>query len=168
MLGFGKQKVSDEQQAQGALSEMAALDRKIAAITLEHNAAIAIAKKTALEAATPLLAKRKELHDALKKWATLNKTLLFAKRKTIEYAFGIIGFRSSPAAIQQMRGISEADSIEKMQEFHYDNGIRTVLEVNKEAMNEWSDEKLAQVGLERKVKTSFVCEPKHEKITAKQ
>ena len=168
MLGFGKPKVTDEQQAQGALAEMATLDRKIAAITLDHNASIALAKKTALETATPLLARRKELHESLKKWATLNKALLFAKRKTIESAFGVIGFRSAPPAIQQMRGINEEDTLEKLREFHYEDGIRTVLEVNKDAMSTWSDEKLAQVGLERKVKTSFVCEPKHEKITAKQ
>lgn len=48
-----------------------------------------------------LVIRRKELADAVATYATLNRASLFPERKSLELAFGIMGFRQSTQIAQQ-------------------------------------------------------------------
>lgn len=166
-MKFGKKPlVDDEKQADGALAEMAAIDRKLGTIAVDMNESISVAKEKAEEAAAPLKARRKVLNDELKKWASMNKAKLFASRKSLNLAFGVLGFRGS-TAIHQMRGIKVDETLARLKKFNFTDGIRVVSQVDKEAMDSWPEDRLALVGLRRVDKDTFFCTPAQEKITTK-
>lgn len=165
MLMFKKVAVSDEKQADGAMAELANIDRKLATITVTMNEAIAKAKADAKKESAVLEDRRKVLLTAIKKWATINKPLLFVKKRSLDLAFGSLGFKRSES-IKQMNGIDATDTLALLQQFNYDDGIRTVLEINKDGMAQWPDDKLTTVGLRRVKSDTFFCNPTHDKITS--
>jgi phage host-nuclease inhibitor protein Gam len=155
--------VDDQKQAEGALAEMAALERKIAQVKLAMQEECDAAKARASDIITPLDARHKELEAALKKWATMNKSELFKERKTLDLAFGVIGFRAV-TIIKQMNKVSEEETLAKLQRLGFREAIRVIEEVNKEAMEKWSDERLALVGCVRSTFDKWKCEPAQEKL----
>lgn len=155
--------VADRAQAEGALAEMAVLDRKIGGIEANMQEAIDSAKQRASQQANPLLARRKELADAVAVYAKLNRQELFAKAKSVDLGFGIIGFRAS-TRISQMRGITAEMTLEKLHQFNLADGIRVKEEVNREAALGWPDERLELVGLKRQMLDTFFIEIKKENV----
>ena len=101
--------VADRAQAEGALAEMAALDRKLSGIEAEMQEKIDSAKAQASQLSTPLLARRKELADAVAVYAKLNKQDLFSKGKSLDLGFGVMGFRASTKVVQ-VSGVSAGKS----------------------------------------------------------
>lgn len=99
--------VEDRAQAECALAEIAALDRKLDGITTAMQETIDLAKAKASQEANPLIARRKELADAVAVFAKLNRQTLFAKAKSVDLGFGTIGFRAS-TRIVQIRGVTAA------------------------------------------------------------
>jgi phage host-nuclease inhibitor protein Gam len=158
--------VDDQKQAEGALAEMAALERKMIQADLEAREICDEAKARANESKTPLEARYKELEAALKKWATMNKSALFAERKTLDLAFGVIGFRAV-TIIKQINKVTEAETLAKLQQLGFRDAIRVIEEVNKEAMEGWPDERLTLVGCERRTTDKWQCQPKQENINSK-
>lgn len=138
--------VTNLQQAEGALAEMAALDRKLTAIEGDMNAAIDAVKARAQADGAGLVIWRKELADAVATYATLNRANLFPERKSLELAFGIMGFRQSTQIAQQPR-ITQAMTLEKLHEYGFLDAIRTKEEINKDTMAGWPSERLELVGL---------------------
>lgn len=155
--------VADRAQAEGALAEMAMLDRKISGIEANMQEAIDSAKQRASQQAAPLMARRKELADAIAVYAKLNRQELFAKAKSVDLGFGIIGFRAS-TRISQMRGITAEMTLEKLHQFNLADGIRVKEEVNREVTLGWPDERLELVGLKRQQADTFYIEIKKENV----
>lgn len=155
--------IADRAQAEGALAEMAALDRKLAGIESAMQEVIDTAKATASQQANPLLARRKELADAIAVFAKLNRQELFAKAKSLDMGFGIIGFRAS-TRISQVRGITAEMTLEKLHQYNLADGIRVKEEINKEACLGWPDERLELVGLARKILDTFFIEIKKDEV----
>lgn len=155
--------IADRAQAEGALAEMAALDRKLAGIESAMQEVIDTAKATASQQANPLLARRKELADAIAVFAKLNRQELFAKAKSLDMGFGIIGFRAS-TRISQVRGITAEMTLEKLHQYNLADGIRVKEEINKEACLGWPDERLELVGLVRKILDTFFIEIKKDGV----
>ncbi len=155
--------IADRAQAEGALAEMAALDRKLAGIESAMQEVIDTAKATASQQANPLLARRKELADAIAVFAKLNRQELFAKAKSLDMGFGIIGFRAS-TRISQVRGITAEMTLEKLHQYNLADGIRVKEEINKEACLGWPDERLELVGLVRKILDTFFIEIKKDEV----
>lgn len=133
--------VADRAQCEGALAEMAALDRKLSAIENEMREAIDAAKSKAGQLAGPLQARRKELADAVAIFARLNRQELFAKSKSLDMGFGIIGFRAS-TRIVQVRGVTAEMTLERLHQYNLADGIRIKEEINKDAALGWPDERL--------------------------
>ena len=158
--------VGDMKQVEGALAEMAALDRKLGAIEGSLNETIDAAKQRAGTESAPLLARRKELADAVGTYATMNKAERFKERKSLELAFGVIGFRQS-TQIVQLHKVTKEMTLEKLQEYNFNDGIRVKMEVNKEAMLSWPEERLCLVGLKRRQNDVFFIEVKAEELNAK-
>jgi len=159
------QTVDDLTQAEGALAEMAALERKMIQAALDMQEVCDTAKKKAAEIVAPLQARFKELEGGIKKWATMNKSTLFVERKSIDSPFGVFGFQAS-TSIRQMDGVKEAETLEKIKSFGFKDAIRTTEEVNKEAMENWPDERLALVGCKRQTGDKWYCKTKQEKAEA--
>lgn len=155
--------VANVQQAEGALAEMAALDRKLAVIEGNMNAAMDAAKANAQRDSAPLLARRKALADAVATFATLNKTELFSKMRSLELAFGIIGWRQS-TQLAQLPRITQAMTLEKLHEYGFSDAVRLKEEINKDAMAAWPDERLEMVGMKRRQLDTFYIEIKAEEI----
>lgn len=149
--------VADRAQCEGALAEMASLDRKLSAIENEMREAIDAAKSRAGQLAGPLQARRKELADAVAIFARLNRQELFAKSKSLDMGFGIIGFRAS-TRIVQVRGVTAEMTLERLHQYNLADGIRVKEEINKDAALGWPDERLELVGLKRQQADTFFIE----------
>ncbi len=149
--------VADRAQCEGALAEMAALDRKLSAIENEMREAIDAAKSKAGQLAGPLQARRKELADAVAIFARLNRQELFAKSKSLDMGFGVIGFRAS-TRIVQVRGVTAEMTLERLHQYNLADGIRIKEEINKDAALGWPDERLELVGLKRQQADTFFIE----------
>lgn len=155
--------VENVEQADGALAELSAISQKIKEIEVEQQEKIDLAKAQAAQKSLALLARKKELETALGVFAKLNKSTLFDKKRSREMAFGTIGFRaSSEIAIQ--KGIKADMVISKLKEYNFFEGIKITEGINRDAMINWTNEKLETVGLERRQKDTFYIEVKEEKI----
>lgn len=155
--------VENMEQADGALAELSAISQKIKQIEVKQQEAIDLAKTQAAQQSLALLTRKKELETALGIYAKLNKASLFDKKKSLELGFGIIGFRAS-SEIAQQKGIKADMVISKLKEYGFTEGIKITENINRDAMSDWTNEKLQTVGLERKQKDTFFIEIKEEKI----
>lgn len=155
--------VLDMAQCEGALAEMAAIDRKLSAIENEMREAVDGAKAKASQLAGPLQARRKELSDAVTVYGKLNRQELFTRSKSLDLGFGVIGFRAS-TKIVQMRGVTAEMTLERLHQYNLSDGIRTKEEINKEAALGWPDERLELVGLKRQQADTFFIEINKEKV----
>ncbi len=155
--------VENRAQCEGALAEMAALDRKLSAIENEMRETVAGAKTKASQLAGPLQARRKELADAVAVFARLNRQDLFAKSKSLDMGFGVIGFRAS-TKIVQIRGVTAEMTLEKLRQYNLSDGIRTKEEINRDAALGWPDERLELVGLKRQQSDTFFIEISKENV----
>lgn len=149
--------VADRAQCEGALAEMAAIDRKLSIIENEMREAIDAAKSKAGQLAGPLQARRKELADAVAIFAKLNRQELFSKSKSLDMGFGVIGFRAS-TRIVQLRGVTAEMTLERLHQYNLADGIRVKEEINKDAALGWPDERLELVGLKRQQTDTFFIE----------
>jgi len=156
--------VKSREAAEGTMAELAAISRKLTVLTAEMNEEIAAAKAKYDKASLPLIARREELEGGLAAFAILNREELFADgRKSLDLGFGIIGFRLSTSIVQKS-GITSEMTLEKLRQFKMLEGIRTKESVNKDAMADWTDERLATVGLCRRKTDSFFWEAKEEDL----
>jgi len=153
--------VDNQTQAEGALAEMAALERKMIQADLDMREICDAAKEHARAIKAPLEARYDELEAAIKKWATMNKTELFRERKSLDLAFGVFGFTAG-TSIRQMNGVPEEETLAKIKTLGFTDAIRLVEEVNKEAMERWTDERLALVGCRRLTVDRWHCKTKQE------
>lgn len=156
--------VESREQAEGTMAEIAALDRKLAALTVSMNKELDAAKEKAAQAAAPLAARRKELESGLAVFAVLNRKELFPDgAKTLDLGFGVVGFRASTKIVQQ-NNINTEMTLERLRKFKFLEGIRTKEEINKDAMTAWTDEKLETVGLRRQKSDGFFVEVKEDAV----
>ena len=155
--------ISDKSQVELALAEIASIDRKVSGIESEMQETIDKAKAVATQKTNPLLARRKELADAVGVFATLNRQELFSKTKSLDMGIGIIGFRAS-SNIVQIRGITKEMTLEKLRQYNLLDGIRIKEDLNKEAAAGWPDERLELVGLKRQIKDTFFIEINKDKV----
>lgn len=156
--------VESREQAEGTMAEVAALTRKLAALTVSMNKELDAAKDKAAQAAAPLAARLKELESGLAVFAVLNRKELFPDgAKSLDLGFGLIGFRASTKIVQQ-NNINAEMTLERLRKFKFVDGIRTKEEINKDAMTAWTDEKLETVGLRRQKSDGFFVEVKEDAV----
>ena len=155
--------VADRQQAEGALAEIASIDRKLEAIEHGMQEDIDAAKMRASQASTGLQARRKELADAVAVYAKLNRAELFAKAKSLDLGFGVIGFRAS-TRIVQVRGCTAEMTLQRLHQYNFAEGIRIKEEIDKEQAAGWPDERLELVGLKRQTADTFFIEIKKDTV----
>lgn len=155
--------LSDLKQVDGAFAEMLSIERKLGAIQDRMNEEIDAAKTRADQASVSLNARYKQLCEAIKVYSVLNEADLFKDKKSLDLAFGVIGFQAS-TEIVQINNISAEDTLELLRKFNYRDGINVKETILKSAMTNWTDAKLQSVGLRRRKKNVFYLEVKAEKL----
>ena len=153
--------VNDLQQAEGAMAEYARLAVKLKGLEVaEADENLAIKTKYETERA-PVDARMKALEAALKQFSVMNRTAVFGEKQSRELAFGTLEFRRSTKTVQ-MSGVKAEDTLERL-------GFMEAVNVKKslkiEAMEGWTDERLALVGRRRVQSEAFRVIP-HEEVTA--
>lgn len=157
--------VGDIARAESALMELAALERKTRGINDNLNEEIDRLKESAKAETVPLDARKKILTDALGTFLKMNRAEVLKDRKTVELAFGFMGFRAS-TVICQMKGVTAEMTLQRMKDHGLPEGIRTKEELDKDAVRGWPAERLALVGLTRQEKDTFFVELKEESVAA--
>ena len=155
--------VGDLARAESALMELAELTRKTREITDDLNGEIDQLKEMAKACAAPLEARKKEITDALGAFLKMNRDAVLKDRKSVELAFGFMGFRAS-SSICQMRGVTAEMSLERLKSGGFAEGIRIREELDKDALRGWPEDRLALVGLTRVQKDQFFVELKEENL----
>ncbi|MDR0249911.1 MAG: host-nuclease inhibitor Gam family protein [Burkholderiales bacterium] len=159
-----RQKITETQyktydDVDAALKEISEIQRELAMIEAEQNAAIDDIKAGAKEQAAPLAERIKALETAMKEFCMANRSD-FAKTKTRELTFGAVGFRLSTKIIIK----SVAECIQTLKDMALNQYIRIKEEPDKEAMKSLADETLAEIGASRKIENVFGYELKQEEI----
>lgn len=155
--------IKDIQQAEGVLAEMSALGRKLSLIEGAMNEEIDDAKARAQQESAPLLARYSELEKAVKAFGTLNKSRLFAEKRSLELAFGIIAFRQSTRIVMQHR-VTEEMALQALRDLGLSEGIRIKEELDRTAMADWPDSKLETVGMKRRTVDTISVDVKAEAL----
>ena len=157
--------IGSRDRAESAMMELASLERDLRRVDDDMNDAIDRRKAEAKAESAPLEARKKILMDALGVFAKLNRETLFPDKKSLELAFGLMGFRKS-AVIKQMNGVSVEMTLERLRSGGFDQGIRIKESLDKEALRGWPKERLEGVGLVRRYKDEFFVELKEETVTS--
>ena len=104
--------------------------------------------------------------DTLQSFATENQAELFSKKKSLEMAHGIIGFRTGTPKLKTLKGFTWASALLLVKEFLPDF-IRKTEEIAKDKMladreSEGMIEKLSKCGITVAQDETFFVEPKKE------
>jgi len=158
--------LSDIKEADAALAELAGIKRDLAALEHVMNESIDSIKAEAKAQSAPLAARAKDLEVALANFSTARKDDLFPKKKSLDLTFGVLGFRQS-TKLKTLARWTWKLVLGRLQELadSPDGGafleaIRIKPEVDKEAMREWPEERLATVGVQRVAEDEFFYELK--------
>ncbi len=153
-------------QADEALRQLAEINREQAQIESGMNAQMDQIKATAKAQMEPLNAARKRLEDALAVFGTLKKDELFKVKRSLEMAFGTIGFRKA-TSLRLRAKQTWAMVLKRLQDLNLVEAIRTKAEVDKEQLRGWPEERLETVGVVRETSDEFYVELKQEAIAEK-
>lgn len=80
-----------------------------------------------------LTTERDQAFDTLQAWATENQAELFAKRKSLEMAHGVIGFRTGTPKLKTLKGFTWASALELVKTF-MPNYLRKTEEIAKDKL----------------------------------
>lgn len=152
-------------QADETLRQLAELNREQAAIESGLNEQIDTLKAAAKLQLEPLTASRKRLEEALGVFGIQQKGELFTDRKrSLELNFGVIGFRKA-TSLRLLAKHTWAMVLKRLQDLGLTEGIRTKLEVDKDTLRGWAEERLETVGVKRETVDEFYVELKQEEIS---
>ena len=158
--------VADLAQADAALARLCEIKREMDLIDFDLNERIDLAKAEAAALAAPLMAERTMIQTALESFAVLKKDELTAKARSVDLAFGVIGFRRSkevkPVGKSTWKAILAA-----IKRLGMKAGVRTKEEVDRQELLTWSAVDLEAVGAKVVEKDLFYLELKEEKVAEK-
>lgn len=143
-----------------ALGEIGKLMLQLEAIDGKADQEIGKIRDDAEKEGKDLRARIEELDSALAVFGEYNKTELFSDKKSLELAYGMIGFRqSSKISIKKT-------TLDKIKEIYPERAeaIRKKEEVNKEVLKDWSKTELSSVDASKKIDDIFFREVNREQI----
>ncbi len=150
--------------ADNALAEIARLQRDLERIETTLNKSIDKAKATAEELAAPIRARLGALDNGLLAFGEYHKEQVCqGKRRSVDLRFGSLGFHKS-TDLKPMPKMTWAKVLELLKSSNREAAIRTKEEVNKEVLNTFPDDELAEVGARRVPKDAFWYEVKQEQL----
>lgn len=161
--------ISNLEEADSLLGEIAARKRRIDQINLNFKAQVDAMKKTAAAQCEPILQEIDVMEQTLVRFGEARKSELFGKKKSIGLNFGVIGFRSSTAlktmrktTWEQVLGLLKTSSDEELSAC-----VRIKQEVDKDALRQLSSEKLALAGCRLEQTDAFYYEISEPELNEK-
>ena len=112
---------------------------------------------------------KNEGFEVLQAYANENKKQ-FEKKKSVELAHGIIGFRTGTHKLEKLKGFTW-DAVKELVKKHLPDYIRTKEEINKEGLiaergNKEVNKQFSKCGIEVGQDETFYVEPKEESVPA--
>ncbi len=157
--------IGDLNQADEALRQLAEIAREQAVIEGTLNEQIDELKAAAKRQMGPLADDRKRLEDALGVFGTLKKADLFgeSRGRSVELAFGTLGFRRA-TSLRLLAKHTWAMVLGRILGLGLAGGLRTKVEVDKDALRGWPEERLETIGVKRETSDEFFIELKQEEL----
>ncbi len=148
------QPIKDLTEANDALAEIASVKRRLSEIDIDMNEAIDHVKASADQLAAPHQLRLKELENGLTAFAERNQSKLFSKKKSVEVAFGTIGYRKS-TEVKPKPKFKWSVILENIKKYGFTTAIRTKEEPNKDELHSWPLERLDLIGARLVTKEAF-------------
>ncbi|MEI3137003.1 MAG: host-nuclease inhibitor Gam family protein [Phocaeicola sp.] len=157
--------VSREQYEQ-AFADFAMADAKAQSLTAKMDQEMTKIREKYADQLAELNDTKDKAFEVMQTFAVENKDVLFAKKKSLESAHGIIGFRTGNPKLKNMKGFTWAAVTNLCKEF-LPQYIRTTEELAKDKLLADRDipeiaEQFANIGVQVVQDESFYVEPKKE------
>ena len=155
-----------EAELQEKLGEYTGITQLLECTEVALEEQLTTLRKEAEVKITELKNSQKSLLKTIQKWAERNKKTLFQDKKSREFLFGKIGFRTGKHKLKLLKGFKWADVLEKVKEIA-PGYLRIKEETDKARLlsdrdNKNMNELLTQVGIEIIQDESFFIEIKTE------
>ncbi len=151
-------KITSLSEADAVLHKIADLKAKVRIGQAEADIAVNEIKEKLSDSTRPMLDEIEALEKSLAVYSEYNRSELFTDKKTIELPFGLFGYR------QSTKISTKATTLELLQKHGFEDAITVKPQVNKDAMREWSDERLSLVDAKRVVEDNFWIETKENDL----
>lgn len=154
------------EDAEKAFAEFAAADAKVRSIGAKMDLEMNKIREKYAEQLAELEDAKERNFEIVQSFATENKDELFLKRKSVESAHGIFGFRTGTPKLKTLKGFTWSSVLKLCEEF-LPEYIRTTNEVAKDKLladrdNEEVSKLFDKVGIQVVQEETFYLEPKME------
>lgn len=154
------------EQAEQAFAEFAAVDAKVQNVTSKMDVEMTRIREKYAEQLAVLNAAKEKSFEVLQAFAVENREELFSKKKSVESAHGVFGFRTGTPKLKNLKGFTWAAVTNLVKELMPDY-IRTSEELAKDKL--LADRELPEVaeyfpkiGVQVVQEETFYVEPKKE------
>ena len=154
------------EQAEQAFADFAAADAKVQNLTSKMDIEMTRIREKYAEQLAELETKKSEAFDLMQAYAVENKDELFSKKKSVESAHGVFGFRTGTPKLKNLKGFTWAAVTNLCKEL-LPSYIRTSEELAKDKL--LADRELPEVveyfpkiGVQVVQDETFFVEPKKE------
>ena len=156
----------NREQAEQAFADFAAADAKVQNLTSKMDIEMTRIREKYAEQLAELETKKSEAFDLMQAYAVENKDELFSKKKSVESAHGVFGFRTGTPKLKNLKGFTWAAVTNLCKEL-LPSYIRTSEELAKDKL--LADRELPEVveyfpkiGVQVVQDETFFVEPKKE------
>lgn len=154
------------EQAEQAFADFAAADAKVDNLTSKMDIEMTRIREKYADQLAEQNARKDEAFGVIQSYALENKDELFAKKKSVESAHGVFGFRTGTPALKTMKGFTWKAVLVLVKE-RMPSYVRVSEEVDKQSLlNDRSNEEVAamypKIGVQVVQEESFFVEPKKE------
>lgn len=152
--------------AETAFATYAKAEAQRAKITADIELQCAKIREKYASRLTELDEEKTQAFDTLQAYATENQAELFTKKKSLEMAHGVIGFRTGTPKLKTLKGFTWASALQLVKEF-LPGYIRQTEEIAKDKLladrdTESMPAQMAKCGIQVAQDESFFVEPKTE------
>lgn len=152
--------------ADEAFAVYAKADAQSAKITSEIELQCAKIREKYANKLTELEGEKEKAFDTLQAYAIENQTELFSKKKSLEMAHGVIGFRTGTPKLKTLKGFTWASALQLVKEF-LPGYVRQTEEIAKDKLLADRDTEdmvpqMAKCGIQVAQDETFYVEPKKE------
>lgn len=153
-------------EAEKAFAEFAAADAKVCSITAKMDIEMTKIREKYADQLAELNEVKEKNFDIVQTYATENKEELFQKRKSVESAHGVFGFRTGTPKLKTLKGFTWGAVLNLCKEYLPDY-VRATYEVAKDKLladreNEDVNQHFEKVGVMVAQDETFYMEPKKE------
>lgn len=154
--------------ADEAFATYAKSDAQVQKINAEIELQCAKIREKYADKLATLTSEKEQAFDTLQSFATEHQAELFSKKKSLEMAHGVIGFRTGTPKLKTLKGFTWASALQLIKEF-LPGYVRQSEEIAKDKLlsdrdTEDFQPRLAKCGIQVAQDETFYVEPKKEEV----